>query len=146
MSKFDVAGNGGILIKDNITIMLGVGYLLLPLIFVLLGVSFIKSEVPDVGWIRIISGAMFLLSGLGIIDIVSGKDAEGIYRHSGGLLGEKLSTPLVSLFDVYASIVFLCAILIISISIIFDAKLNPIPFLQKNLEHDHEEKLSYFFK
>ena len=31
MSKFDVAGNGGILIKDNITIMLGVGYLLLPL-------------------------------------------------------------------------------------------------------------------
>ncbi|MEK7219067.1 MAG: DNA translocase FtsK [Patescibacteria group bacterium] len=131
MSKFDVAGNGGILIKDNITIMLGVGYLLLPLIFVLLGVSFIKSEVPDVGWIRIISGAMFLLSGLGIIDIVSGKDAEGIYRHSGGLLGEILSTPLVSLFDVYASIVFLCAILIISISIIFDAKLNPIPFLQK---------------
>src|SRR3989344_6215305 len=63
------------------------------------------------------SAAMFLLSGLGMIDIASGS-------HSGGLLGEVLSTPLVSLFDNYASIIFLGGILIISILIIFDAKLD----------------------
>jgi S-DNA-T family DNA segregation ATPase FtsK/SpoIIIE len=124
MSKLDVAGVVGIFVKDNFTILLGVGYLLLPTLFILLGISFIKSEVPDIGWIRFVSGVMFLLSSLGIIDIASGS------RHAGGLLGEILSTPLVSFFDVYASVTFLGAILIISILIIFDAKLNPAPFLK----------------
>ena len=124
MSKFDAAGMAGVFVKDNFTILLGVGYLLLPILFILLGISFIKSEVPDIGWIRIGSGVMFLLSGLGIIDIISGQEANGISRHSGGLLGEILPAPLVSFFDVYASIVFLGAILIISVLVIFDLKLN----------------------
>src|SRR3989344_4921545 len=67
--------------------------------------------------LRAISATMFLLSGLGVIDIVSGS-------HKGGLLGEILSTPFMSLFDTYASIIFLGAILIISILVIFDAKLD----------------------
>ncbi|MBY0376615.1 DNA translocase FtsK, partial [Patescibacteria group bacterium] len=51
--------------------------------------------------------------------------------HSGGLLGEILSTPFVALFDVYASIVFLGAILIISILVMFDTKPTLIPFFKK---------------
>jgi S-DNA-T family DNA segregation ATPase FtsK/SpoIIIE len=39
--------------------------------------------------------------------------------------------PFVSLFDVYASLVFLGAFLIISILIMFDAKLDLIPFFKK---------------
>ena len=39
------------------------------------------------------SGVLFLLSSLGIIDIASGKGV-----HGGGLLGEILSTPFVALF------------------------------------------------
>lgn len=124
MSKLDIAGVVGIFIKENFTILLGVGYLLLPALFILLGASFIKSEVPDIGWTRVVSGAMFLLSSLGMIDIASG-------NHSGGLLGEILSTPFVSLFDVYASLVFLGAILIISILIMFDTKINLAPLFEK---------------
>ncbi len=131
MSKFDTAGPVGIFIKENFTILLGVGYLLLPALFIMLGTSFIKSEVPNIGWIRMMSGVMFLLSSLGVIDIVSSTDATGTLRHSGGLLGEVLSTPLVSLFDVYASIVFLSAILIISVLIIFDTKPTLSPLFQK---------------
>ena len=124
MSAFNITGVAGEFIYEKLYYLFGIGYILLPLLLILLGASFMKMETPDVGWRSVTSGAMFLLSGLGIIDIASG-------NYSGGLLGEILSTPLVSLFDVYASIIFLGAILIISILVIFDARLNLGPFLEK---------------
>src|SRR3989339_1026555 len=98
LTYFDIAGVAGLFIFEKLEYLLGVGYILLPTLLVLLGSSFIKSEVPDIGWTRVISGILFLLSGLGMIDIASG-------NHSGGFFGEILSTPFVSLFDVYASLV-----------------------------------------
>ncbi len=124
MSAFNITGVAGKFIYDKLDYLLGVGYGLLPILFALIGFSYLNKESPNVGWTRAISGIMFLLSGLGIIDIISGK-------HSGGLLGRILSTPLVSLFEVYASIILLSAILIISIIAIFDT--NPMlpPWLKK---------------
>ena len=130
MSYFDVAGVAGIFVYEKLYLLLGVGYILLPTLLVLLGSSFIKSEVPDIGWTRVISGILFLLSGLGMIDIASG-NLSLANRHAGGFFGEILSTPFVSLFDVYASFVFLGAIFIISILIMFDAKLNLAPAFAK---------------
>ena len=123
MSMFSGAGRAGNFVYDFLNYFLGIGYILLPLLFVLLGSSFLKSETPNIGWTRALSGTMFLLSGLGMIDIVS-------LEHSGGFLGRILSTPLIALFDVYASIVFLGAILIISILVMFDAKPNLSPLLK----------------
>ncbi|KKS05028.1 MAG: translocase FtsK protein [Candidatus Nomurabacteria bacterium GW2011_GWA2_41_25] len=123
MSAFDVAGVAGKFTYEKLYLLLGVGYVLLPTLLVLLASSFIKSETPDIGWTRVISGTMFLLSSLGMMDVASG-------RHSGGLLGEVLSTPFVLLFDSYASLVFLGALLIISILMMFDAKLNLLPFFK----------------
>src|SRR3989344_407726 len=117
MSYFGIAGKAGAFFYEKLNYLLGYGYIMLPALFILLGASFIKSEVPDVGWARAISGILFLLSGLGIIDIASG-------THAGGFFGEILSTPFMALFDTYASLVFLGAILIISILIMFDTKLS----------------------
>jgi len=126
MSYFNIAGVAGGFIYEKFDLLLGLGYVLLPALFILLGTSFMKSEAPDIGWTRIISGIMFLLSGLGMIDIASGAG-----NHAGGLLGEILSTPFVSLFDVYASVIFLGALLIISILIMFDAELDLLPLFGK---------------
>ncbi|MDR3519406.1 MAG: DNA translocase FtsK 4TM domain-containing protein [Candidatus Pacebacteria bacterium] len=135
MSIFNVAGVAGKNVYEFLDILFGYGYILLPILFILLGISFIKSEVPDIGWRRVISAVMFLLSSLGIIDIASGAG-----NHGGGLCGEILSTPFVALFDIYASLVFLGAILVISILIMFDAKFDPIPFLQKLWSMIHKKK------
>jgi S-DNA-T family DNA segregation ATPase FtsK/SpoIIIE len=134
MSYASVAGKAGMFVYDIFKMLLGtIGYFMLPTLFILLGYSFIKSEVPDIGWTRTISGAMFLLSGLGIIDIAGGAGvpSSSAGGHAGGLLGQVLSTPFISLFDVYASLVFLGAILIISILIMLDAKLNLEPLFTK---------------
>src|SRR3989344_5176100 len=117
MPPFRLAGVAGNTVYDILNYLLGIGYILLPALLVLMGSSFLKNEAPNIGWRSVISGGLFLLSGLGVIDIASGK-------HSGGLLGEILSTPFVALFDVYASIVFLGAILVISLLVMFDAKLD----------------------
>jgi len=119
MSMFDKAGVAGQFFYEILNYLLGIGYILLPLLFILLGSSFLKSETPNIGFTRTLSGSMFLLSSLGMIDVVS-------LEHAGGFLGRVLSTPLVSLFDIYASLVFLGAILLISILVMFDVKLNII--------------------
>ncbi len=124
MSYFETAGVTGKLIYKILEYLLGVGYLLAPLLCALLGYSFMKSRTLNLGLTSFIGSALFLLSGLGMIDVVSNS-------HSGGLLGKVLSIPFVSLFDTYASIVFLGAILIISIFVIFDTKPELMPFLKK---------------
>ncbi|MFZ2205721.1 MAG: DNA translocase FtsK 4TM domain-containing protein [Minisyncoccia bacterium] len=140
MSAFGMAGVAGDFIYKNFYFLLGLGYAILPILFVLLGSSFIKSERPDIGWTRTLSGILFLLSSLGMIDIAS-------TSHAGGILGEISASPLVYLFDSYASILLLGAILIISILIMFDAKPILLPYVKyvwykitgKKLEDDYEE-------
>jgi DNA segregation ATPase FtsK/SpoIIIE, S-DNA-T family len=124
MSAFNTAGMAGKFFYKILHYLFGVGYVLLPILFVLLGSSFIKSEKPKVGLTRMISSIMFLLSGLGLIDVAS-------TNHTGGFLGRILSTPFVSLFDVYASIIFLGAILIISILVMFDTRPSFLPFFKR---------------
>lgn len=133
MAMFALAGKAGNFIYEFLDYFLGIGYILLPLLFILLGSSFIKSETPNIGLTRTISGIMFLLSSLGMIDVVS-------LAHSGGFLGRILSTPFVYLFDVYASIAFLGAILIISILVMFDAKPNLAPLIKKILRIKEDKK------
>lgn len=124
LSWAKIAGPAGEFFYEKLHYLLGVGYVLLPALFILLGISSIKSQTPNIGWTRTISSVLFLLSSLAIIDVAS-------VENSGGLLGEILSTPFVALFDVYASIVFLGAILIISIIVMFDSQPIFIPFFKK---------------
>jgi S-DNA-T family DNA segregation ATPase FtsK/SpoIIIE len=124
MSAINIAGPAGGFFHEKLNYLLGdIGYFLLPALFILLGTSFIKSEIPNIGWTRTISSIFFLLSSLGIIDILSS-------AKSGGIIGEILSTPFVALFDVYASTIFLGAILVISILVMFDARLT-LSFFEK---------------
>lgn len=124
MSMWEKAGVAGRFTYEMLYYLLGVGYILFPVLLVLLGVSFLKSETPDIGPTRALSGALFLLSSLGLIDVFSS-------AHSGGFLGRILSSPLVSLFDIYASAVFLSATLVISLLVMFDTRINVTPLFAK---------------
>jgi S-DNA-T family DNA segregation ATPase FtsK/SpoIIIE len=115
MAYFNAAGVAGYFFRQVFVYLLGVGYILLPTLFLLLGSSFLNSETPSVGWMRVLSSLLFLLSGLGMIDVVS-------TEHAGGFLGRVLATPFVALFDVYASILVLGGLLIISIFLMFDTR------------------------
>lgn len=118
LHKSGMVGNK---IYDILERLLGVGYLLIPLLFLLLGVSFIKSKKRDIGWLKIIGIIIFFASGLGVIGV--------IWNQRGGMIGSIISSPLLKLFDFYTSLIILAALITISSLIIFETKLNTDSFM-----------------
>lgn len=120
LASFHKSGIVGNKIYDALAKLLGVGYFLIPFLFLLLGVSFLRSEKRKLGWIKISGIIIFLISGLGAIGV--------IWSKKGGLIGDVISSPLVKLFDFYTSIIALTALIAISLLVIFETKLNADSF------------------
>ncbi len=99
--------------------LLGLGYFLLPVVFIMLGVTFLKSIPERFPGIKIVSSIFFLISGLGIIGVLD--------QGSGGMLGSAVSNPLLKLFDTYASLLMLVALFVISVLIILETDLTVEP-------------------
>ncbi len=101
-------------------LLLGLGYFLLPVVFVMLGIAFLKSMSQRFPAVKVLGSSFFVIAGLGLIDLIAPTE--------GGMVGHYVSTPLLKLFDVYASIIMLGALFVISILIIFETEitLNPL--------------------
>lgn len=141
LASFHMSGMVGNKIYDIMAKLLGVGYFLFPFLFLLLGISFLKSKKRNLGWIKISGIIIFFISGLGAIGV--------IFNNKGGMIGNAISSPLVRLFDFYTSIIVLIALLIISSLVVFETKLNTesfssiVKFFKKKDEEDEEgEELS----
>lgn len=104
--------------------LFGIGYVFLPIIAVLLGVSFIGEYKPEVSWEHLVSAAIFLASSLSIIDIAS-------LHHAGGLVGTWVSYPFLRLFESNISILIFGSGTIISLLMLFDSKPALIPFFKR---------------
>jgi S-DNA-T family DNA segregation ATPase FtsK/SpoIIIE len=97
-------------------LLFGFGYYLSPIVLIVLSVSFFRSLHKKLALTHTIGGLLFFLSGLSLINIAS--------PGQGGMVGSFISNPLVSLFDVYATVVILLALIIIAILTIFDVPLR----------------------
>jgi S-DNA-T family DNA segregation ATPase FtsK/SpoIIIE len=95
--------------------LLGVGYFLLPALFVVVGIALFRNTEREVGASKLIGAILFFLSGMGLIHLV-------LTGH-GGLLGGFIAQPLIALFDLYLSILILSAVLVVSLLLIFNAPL-----------------------
>lgn len=120
LASFRMSGVVGNKIYNVMGKLLGVGYFLFPLLFLLLGISFLKSKERHLGWLKISAIVVFFISGLGIISIT--------FNNKGGVIGNFISYPLVRLFDFYTSIIILIALLVISSLVVFETKLNTDSF------------------
>lgn len=115
LSYVGIGGNVGTFTYDTGKFLFGVGYLILPLTLGFLGVSFIKSIRHSFSYVQISGMILFGISTLGLIHVMS--------PDSGGILGMLVGTPLLRLFDAYATVSFLVASGIISLLILFEGKL-----------------------
>ena len=97
-------------------ILLGLGFFILPLLSVMLGISFYKSTKPNWVITKVVGGMLFFLSSLGITSAVFKESA-------GGIIGDLVARPLIALFDLYATLIFLVAALAISLLLMFDTRL-----------------------
>jgi len=122
LASLGKAGVAGDSLYSLLKLLFGVGYFLLPILFFILGISFVRSIRPDVAASHIIGSALFLLSGLGIIEIA--------YTEAGGIIGGFVSRIFVRFFEIYTSLVALSGILVISLFVIFDARPTKEMFLR----------------
>jgi len=97
---------------------LGVGYFLVPLIMFIVGVLFLLSKEEKVFSVVFTGMAIFVLSGLGLIDV--------IYPAKAGIFG-KLAGALELPFGYSAAIILLIALMLTSLLITLNASLK-IPF------------------
>lgn len=115
LAAFDAGGKVGQVAYSLLTRLSGLGYYLIPVVFLLLAISLLHEREREFAMPQIVGSLLLYLSGLGIVNLLSAK---------GGNIGSLISNPLVSLFDVYVSAVLLVALLTVSILIIFDIPLH----------------------
>ncbi len=138
LSAFAKAGPAGDFSYLYLTKLLGKGYFLLPLIFCLIAVANISSEEKKVSLNQIVGLSLFSISSLGLLSL--------IHIEYGGVIGRLIDTPLVSLFDTYATIVLLLGALIVSLFINFNTRLkkehlDQVSSLMKFKKNDGELKI-----
>lgn len=115
LAAYDKAGWVGEHVYSISKKLLGVGYPLLPILLItfsglfLKGISKKRYEVS-----KIVGGILFFISSLGLLDLFATSSG------GGGLIGHYIATPLVALFDVYATTTLLVAFLVIAVLIVFD--------------------------
>lgn len=113
---FGGGGRAGVAIYTAGKYLFGYGYILLPALAVMMGASFYKTETPEFGIVRLVSGLVFLLSALGLIDIATSQ------AHHGGIIGKIFALPFVALFDSMLSTIILGAVLVMSLIVLFDTR------------------------
>ena len=74
LAKFDYAGMAGQYTYQGLDFLLGAGYLILPLILIIIGVSFFSAVKTNFLLHRIIGGTLLFISTLGIFNIVLNDD------------------------------------------------------------------------
>ncbi len=117
LSWFTKAGLAGQYTYQVLDYLFGAGYLLAPTVCLVLGISFLQLAKPNFMAHRLVGGLLLFCSSLGITSII-------VDPKAGGVVGNLIATPFLKLFDIYSSLVFLVALIIISVLIMFETKIT----------------------
>lgn len=132
------AGFVGEKIYSFLKLFVGIGYFLLPLVSIMLAISFLKNLERRFGPPQFVGSLIFLISGLGMIALAS--------SGKGGVIGNLTVKPLIKLLDIYATGILLIALIVISLLVLFEGtfSFSWIPELleRRRARKEDPEKLS----
>ncbi len=121
LAAFGAAGPAGGDAYRLFDYLLGFGYFLVPLLFFILAGSALTQEETAFSGLKIAASFIFILTGLSFIDVVGSGTG-------GGMVGHLVAYPAVHFFDVYASILILGGLSLISLLVILEGKISGAPF------------------
>lgn len=136
LAAFGSAGPAGSMLYIFFTKLFGLGYVLVPLTLLLLGVSYLRPTTQELATRHTVGSVFFLLASLGILDRVSD-------THSGGAIGKLVHAPFLSLFGPIVSAVILTSIICISLLVLFDTLPTWQTFLSLFKRHQETEDDEY---
>lgn len=111
LAAFGIAGTAGSDAYRLFNYLLGIGYFLLPLLFFVLAGNALRSEIAAFTPLKIISSIVFIAAGLGFFTIVG---------NGGGIVGSSIAEPLINMFDVYATVIILGGLALISLLLLLE--------------------------
>jgi len=109
------AGVGGRALYSGISYLFGLGYYLLPILTLTVGVILVRPIERELGILKVVGALLLFLSALGLVDIFAAT--------RGGVVGNLISSPLRNLFDLFGAVAILGALLLIAFFILFEARL-----------------------
>lgn len=118
LASFDAAGIAGSDAYRLFAKLLGVGYFLLPVLFFVLAGNALRAERGGITTFKLIASALFFIAGLGFIQAVSGQ---------GGLLGGVIADPALRYLDIYASLIVLGGLTLISLLLLLEGRITIEP-------------------
>jgi len=121
LASLDLSGVVGVKLFNTLSWLSGVGYYLLPLIFIMLTISFLKQEEREFSGVKTSGALLFFIAGLGIISSLA-KILE--WTKDGGKIGKAVSGLFLFLFGSTATLIILSALVIISCLILFESELT----------------------
>lgn len=121
LASFELFGPVGDKLFSGLTWLSGMGYYLLPILFVMLSISFLKKEEREFSGLRTVGALLFFLAGLGILSTLA---KILTWTHDGGNIGTAISGLSVWLFGSTATLIILSAVIIISCLILFESELT----------------------
>lgn len=134
LAAFGTAGPAGAFAFDLLSRLLGIGYYLIPIIFLVVGILFLASHEKKFFGIVFAGMAGFVLSGLGLIDV--------LFTEKAGWLGRMVGSLEIP-FGYAASIVLLIMLVIVSLMITLNASVNlrklKMPWSKEEIADEDEE-------
>jgi DNA segregation ATPase FtsK/SpoIIIE, S-DNA-T family len=116
LAAFAKAGIIGEYAFSFLSKLFGVGYYLIPIVFIMLGISCLRGLKKKLGYSKSIGSSLFFISGLGLIHLLP--------EHAGGIIGRWIATPLLKMFDLWATAALLTAVFVISVIVTFNVSLT----------------------
>lgn len=123
LAAFGAAGVAGSNAYEAVAAMVGIGYFLLPTLFIILGTNALREERPDFTPLKALASFLFIVSGLGFAGVVS---------DNAGLIGNGIANAAISYFDTYASLVVVGGALVVSLLVLLEGKLSLAPLTHIN--------------
>lgn len=133
LAYFGKAGLAGEAMKKALDLVFGKGFFLVPTAFLLAGFSFLFALGNHIFITTFIGSALFLLSSLGLADILFGE-------YTGGFVGFAVAYPFLKLFDFWASFVIIIVLLLVSLMIMLNFSIKPKKKDENDEDDDDEEE------
>lgn len=131
LAPFKLGGTVGNFLYEKLQLVFGAGYFLLPISFLFLTIGLTRNHDDDgVGTGRLTGATLLFLSGVGILSLMQ--------ENAGGIAGNIIMAPFVSLFDTLLGGVMLGALATIGTLLALDTPLS-LPSLELGRKKESED-------
>ncbi len=133
LAPFQLGGDVGTFLFEKLKTLFGVGYYLVPITLLFLTIGLIRQkDETGVGTARAVGAGLLFFSGIGILSLT--------YTNAGGIIGNIIMIPFVSLFDPILGGLMLGAVAVVGTLLALDTPLSIGTLFSRDKKNKKDEE------